>query len=1583
MRDATAPAAPDHHDRRSGRPWNLIRAALANRQVVYVLTALAVILGLSALVRMPRREDPKITIRQGLVLALYPGATAEQVERQVAEPVERRLFAHAEVKKAKTYTTSRPGALVANVELNDDVRDPAQFWSTLRHDLNETHATDLPAGVVGPIVNADFGDVVAVLLTVHGPPGRYGSRELATFLDRIEDAVRTLADVSKIKRYGEQPEEIAVTARPERLAQYGVTTAQVLGALRARNAVADGGAVDAGASDVRIRPAGPFNTVEEVGALQVATGPRGVPVTLRDVAGVERRYADPTFVARVDNQPVVLMSIEAQEGRNLVSVGREIDATLAAVRSQLPRDLSIDLVADQPASVQHRVLGFGREFTIAVVSVVLVTVLLLPLRVAAIAATAIPITVAVTIAALSALGIELHQMSFAGLVVALGMVVDDAIVIADNYVELLDHGLAREEAAWRSASDLAVPVLGATLTIVASFLPLGILLPGTVGEFIRALPFTVSVALLCSYAVAMLLTPVLCLAFIKTGLRPRAGEETARRFDPLGAMQRLYERTMRVAMPRKGLTLALSAAAFVAGVVMLRLIPMRFFPAAERAQFVVDVWTPEGTRFEATDAVVQRLAASVRRVAGVRAVGSFTGGGSPRFYYNINPEPPATNYGQLVVNTATTDDAPAVAASLHARLSALAPEATVMVKELQQGPALKAPIEVRFVGADLAALRRLADSAGRVLEATPGSEYTTTDWRDDRYGVRVDLRRETAARLGITDADVAQQLAGGFDGASATPYYEGDRRIDVRLRLDSASRTGVGDVRDAYVTSPVTGGRLPLREVADVRPEWQPSRIVRRNGVRTVTVSTFARPGVLASTVLHAALPRLHAIPLPAGYAMELGGEAENQGEVQGPMSVALSVSLLGIFLILFLQFRNARYPLIVMVSIPLAVFGSALGLVLTRNPFGFTAQLGLTALTGVVVRNAIILVDFILLRRAAGESLEEAALDAGRRRLRPIFLTTVAAAVGVVPLIVSGSSLWSPLASVLAVGLVCSMVFTLVVVPVLYVLVESRRERKEARRAGHAGAVEIPRAADAPLARAASTLAPGLAAGGIGAGGLAAGALVLAALAAAPARSLGAQALTPAFAVARRLTLDEAVRLATSNGRATRIAAAQVAEQAARVRGARAERLPTLSATANYSGRSGVQSVLIPQGALGNDVNGRPLPGSDRELSQASRSTFYSIVTATQPLTQGVRIRAGERAAEAAYARSAAARDATAQDVALGVTRLYLGALAAQRQRDAARLVLAARRRQGGDVARAVAAGLALDARAAEARAAVLDAEERLVAAANQAADDEADLAELIGWPAAVPMALEAPAPLERLTAPAASDARPARTAAGRGRDPAESLGSDAPDVLTAEDSVRLTALLRIALAANPEVRAARATRDEAAGGTRAARAAYVPDVALYAQYYHQTLTTVLPHDNVTGGLSFAWTIADFGRRRSAVDAAAARQFAASEDAARVEERTATSVIKAYRAAVRAERLWDAADAAAAARRDLARVAVDEGAAGLRLASSGEEQRAAAASADAAAFAAEVGARIARAELARAVGTAVPFTPGATGPRP
>ncbi|HEU4787391.1 MAG TPA: efflux RND transporter permease subunit, partial [Gemmatimonadaceae bacterium] len=450
--------------------------------MVLVLTGFAVLLGLRALFTMPRREDPKVTIRTGLVLARYPGASAEQVEEQVTRKIEQRLFTHQEVRKLKTFSTSRDGVVVVNVELEEWVKDPDRFWAMLRHDMNELHAIDLPPTVQGPIVNSNFGDVVAMLLAVRGT--HYGPRELREYLDKIDDAIRTIPEVSKINRLGEQREELRVSTTNARLAGFGITPLQVAGAIRSRNAVVDAGTIDAGdAGRVPIEANSLLPTEDALARLLVGTSHDGRPVHLGDFATVERRYTDPQFAVRVDGESTVLLAVEMQEGHNIVKFGDEVREKIAELRATLPPDLVIQPIADQPAHVQQRMIEFGREFLITLAAVILVTVLLLPLRVAAIAAVTIPITVAITVSILNAVGIELHQVTFAGLVVALGIVVDDAIVVVDNYVEKLDHGMSRFDAAWRSPTELAVPVLAATLTIVASFLPLAYL-PGAPGEFI-------------------------------------------------------------------------------------------------------------------------------------------------------------------------------------------------------------------------------------------------------------------------------------------------------------------------------------------------------------------------------------------------------------------------------------------------------------------------------------------------------------------------------------------------------------------------------------------------------------------------------------------------------------------------------------------------------------------------------------------------------------------------------------------------------------------------------------------------------------------------------------------------------------------------------------------------------------------------------------------------------------------------------------------------------------------------------------------------------------------------------------------
>ena len=500
-----------------------IKFSLRYPAVTLILTAMVVMVGIHAFLKMQRTEDPTVTIRTGLVAALYPGATSEQVEKQVTKTLEKHIFKFPEVRKEKTYSTSRPGVAIINVELEDNVKNSDQFWAKLRHELNVTKSTELPAGVMGPVVDSDFGDTVAMLVAIRGK--QYGYRELRDFADKIHDEMRTVREVGKLVTNGNQSEEIRITGSLERISQYFADPRQIANALRARNAIQSGGNFEADQSKIPMRTTGIFNTENEIRNVLVDVSKDGHPLYIKDFAKVERRYQDPTFMVRYDGDPCLLLSVEMQKGKNIVELGEQLDKVFKRLKVLLPPDVQLDLVADQPGVVKERITNLSHEFLLAIISVVIVTIVLLPLRVALIAALAIPVTLCGTLAVMNAVGIALHQVSIAALIMVLGIVVDDAIVIADNYVELLDHKVPKAEAAWRCASDVFVPVLTATITIIASFLPL-LIITGSSGEFIMALPIAVAIALAVSFIVAVMLTPLLCRFFIKKGLHDHDAVET-------------------------------------------------------------------------------------------------------------------------------------------------------------------------------------------------------------------------------------------------------------------------------------------------------------------------------------------------------------------------------------------------------------------------------------------------------------------------------------------------------------------------------------------------------------------------------------------------------------------------------------------------------------------------------------------------------------------------------------------------------------------------------------------------------------------------------------------------------------------------------------------------------------------------------------------------------------------------------------------------------------------------------------------------------------------------------------------------
>ena len=1164
----------------------------------------------------------------------------------------------------------------------------------------------------------------------------------------------------------------------------------------------------------------------------------------------------------------------------------------------MPPDLKIDFVADQPTVVADRVKHFIREFGIAIASVILVTMLLLPFRVALVSAVAIPVTISATFGLLNAFGIELHQVSIAALIVVLGMVVDDAIVIADNYIELLDHGVDRAEAAWRSASELAIPVLTATLTIICSFLPF-LILSGATGEFIRALPLTVAIALSTSFIVGMLLTPMLSQFFIRQGLHhAEAVGEKKRRRSPLEIMQAIYNRVIVVAMRRKTVAIACGVLAVITGAVVLHHVPERFFPFAERDQFVIDVWLPEGWKVEATEAAVKRIEAVLGQDKEVTNFTSFIGSSFPRFYYNVNPQLPDKNYAQLLVSTTSAEVTPKLVTSLRPVLAQAAPEARIFLSELQQGPVQLAAIEVRLTGDDERVLRHWGDEVSQMLQHAPGSLDVHSDWREDAYRMKVNLREEVANRLGFTNATIGQVLAGGFEGQPVTTYWEGERDVAVTLRLEPARRQSFNDVANTYVMSPVTGARVPLDSIATVSPVWDPGRIVRRNGVRTLSIRSWAQGGKLPSQVLEQVRPVTDKLPLPPGYRVWYGGEYENQNDTFPEMVKALLISSIAIYLILMFQFRSVVDPLVVMAAIPLGLLGASLGLLITGNPFGFTGFLGIVSLGGVVVRNSIILVDYIRERMKEGVPAEEAAIEAGERRLRPIFLTTMAAAVGVTPMILSGSSMWSPLGSAIAFGLVGSMFFTLIVIPVLYVLIHQRGSKPGAVLPSHD---HHDHKEMAPIAAA-----------------------VLLALVCGAA----------AHAQQRKLTLEEAVSLATQHNSMVKIASDKVREMDARVHGARASYFPSLSNETTAVHIAEQQHIDIAQGAIGVYPQIGPIPGTGVSLSQGKPNFGLSTTTLTQPITQYFKIRAGVdvNRADAAGARSDMRRAET--EVAFKVKEVYYGILATARRRDAVDAQIRAAELRITETRNAVDTGVALEVKAAEVRAQIAQAKHVHGQLQDAVADMTEELADLCGLPV---------------------DAE---------------LDLSQPDGPTSDGSPESELTVRAALAKNPEIEAAVHQLEKARAGVRAARAEYIPEVSAFAQHVYQDGAPFLSSaNNGVFGVHMTWTLFEFGKRRGQVMERTAEVAQAEENLARLRNRVRIDVEKAVRKLNRAETGVESARQLVAATTEARRVTSNEAEAGTANRSVFLDSEAAMLSAQADLLRAEFDRSVAGADLARITG--------------
>ena len=1011
--------------------------AMRYHNIVFILVSVFVIFGVYALFNMPRNEFPNFTIRQGLVVGIYPGATSVEVEEQLTKEVENYIFGFKEVKKAKTYSESKEGMMIIYVELNDNVKNSDEFWSKLKHGLNELKQT-LPPGVVALIGNNDFGDTSALLITLSSDTKNY--KELENELKKLKAECRKISSVSKIKDYGIQKEKIYINVAPEKLNEYNVKSLSLLSSYMSNGMISPAGKLKNGATDLNVHFPANFESEKDLADQIVFADPKGGVVRLKDIAKIERRNQDPESYIRQNGKKTILLSLEMQQGNNIVQFGKEVDKALSVFKKQCPKDIKVTTISNLPKYVDNAVSNFMREFLIAILAVILVVMLLLPKKVASIAGLTVPIAVLITLGFLYFFGVELNTVSLAGLIIVLGMIVDNAIVVIDNYVEKKDHGMSSWHAAIKSARELVTPIVTATLAICVVYIPLGIMLPGTAGDFVRDLPITICIALVVSIIVALFVVPFLNFFFIKKGLKSSGGQSSKKSF--LDKVQATFDVTLEKAFRNPKITIGIGIGSVLLAIILFKNIDQQLFPNVERNQFAVEVYLPKGASLKSTSKVIDSLENALMKDSRVTAVTSFIGTSSPRFHTMYAPNMPGSNYGQLLVNTTDNDATEKVCEEDSKKFESTFPNAHVKWKILAM-QLNKYPIEMRISGDSIKDLRKVEAQIYAIIKPVKGIKWVRTDWEQKQQNVEVKIDKDKASRMGYSKSFVATSLMVGLDGIPLTTIWENDYPVEVRLSQDNGQPKNIDYLGNQYVTSPMSFSAVPLRSFAKFTPQWTEGTIAHRNGTRTLTVQIDVDSKVMASNVLKEIRPQVDKLKLPEGVYINYGGDAEGQVEVMLPMAFALLISIVVIFFILLFQFKKVKLVSLIMSTMLLGLPGAAIGLTLMNFPFGLTAFIGITSLCGIVVRNGIILIDYLQeLRIVHGMSVSEAALAAGKRRMRPIFLTSAAASVGVIPMIISRSTLWGPLGTVICFGLLISMLLTLFVLPVLYTIIYRDKKR-------------------------------------------------------------------------------------------------------------------------------------------------------------------------------------------------------------------------------------------------------------------------------------------------------------------------------------------------------------------------------------------------------------------------------------------------------------------------------------------------------------------------------------------------------------
>jgi multidrug efflux pump subunit AcrB len=992
-------------------------------------------------------ELPRVTI-----VSCFPSGVSATAVRRIATsigPQFDELGLGSDMK-----VTSGPGFLGVDIATeHNDEEIIAQLNQLL---LTKVKMAELHPDVWPLTVVRDPKDTLTQLKKVAGD--RYTYRELDEFTDQIQRRLQTVPVVSKVTRTGVLPEMIYLHYSQERLASYGASIRGLDQVIGARNITFPGGVIEADGKNITINPSGEFKSEDEIGDLLIGASEGGAPVYLRDIVEIERSYqSPPQFLNELTTRDAngefqrsraITLSVQMRNGEQISEFRRTVDAALAGVSALLPEDLILKRVSDQPVQVDENTSLFMRSLYEAIVLVVLVAFVgFWEWRSALLMALSIPITLAMTFGMMVVLKLDIQQVSLATLIIALGLLVDDPVVAGDAIKRSLSEGWKPLVAAWLGPTKLATAIMFATVTNIVAYLPM-LILTGDIGRFIYSLPVVLTCSLVASRIVSMAFIPLLGYYLLRAPKKKELPIEERREV----GFARWYSGVARWAIENRLLVLILSLVPLVGGFSTAAFLKLSFFPKDHGYIAYIDVWLPEDAPLSSTRQICAQADRIIRRVTGeyekehgkdgksreiLDSITAFIGGGAPRFWFSVFPEQQQLNYAQLLVKVTDKDAKHELVPQLQYALASEIAGARLDVRELENGKAVNYPIAARISGEDIPRLREYAEKLKDIYRKIDVADRIRDDWGADSFSVQLRVDPDRANVANITNLDVALSSAAGMNGAPIGALREGDRQIPIVARLRAEERTQVGDIQNLYVYSFHGKEKVPLRQVSSISYSLETERIRRRNHYRTITVWCFAAEGHLPSEVMKIAGPKIEALAasLPPGYSLEIGGEQEEQEAAFSELGIVLVLSVIGIFLALVVQFRNAVKPLIVYAAIPYGVAGAVATLALFRMPFGFMAFLGIVSLIGVIVSHIIVLFDFIEERHAEGSNLEDALIDAGILRLRPVAITVGATVLGLVPLVLHGGPLWEPLCLAQIGGLTVATVLTLLLVPVLYAI--------------------------------------------------------------------------------------------------------------------------------------------------------------------------------------------------------------------------------------------------------------------------------------------------------------------------------------------------------------------------------------------------------------------------------------------------------------------------------------------------------------------------------------------------------------------